>query len=141
MNSAQLKSFGARYTAAWCSQHAASVAAFFSEAGSLQINNGAPSVGRTAITAAAQGFMTAFPDMIVTMDGVDLQGDRAVYRWTLTGTNTGPGGSGKAVRIGGYEEWRFGADGLIAESRGHFDEADYTRQLAAESESALHRHE
>ena len=26
-----------------------------------------------------------------------------------------PGGSGKAVRISGYEEWRFGADGLIAE--------------------------
>jgi hypothetical protein len=132
MNSAQLKSFGTRYTAAWCSQDAASVAAFFSEAGSLQINDGAPSVGRTAITAAAQGFMTAFPDMIVTMDGVDLQGDRAVYRWTLTGTNTGPGGSGRAVRISGYEEWRFGADGLIAESKGHFDEADYRRQLSAD---------
>ena len=134
MDSAQLKSFGARYTAAWCSQNAASVAAFFSEAGSLQINSGAPSVGRTAITAAAQGFMTAFPDMVVTMDGVDLQGgDRAVYRWTLTGTNTGPGGSGKAVRISGYEEWRLGADGLIAESKGHFDEADYKRQLSADT--------
>ncbi len=64
MDSAQLKSFGARYTAACCSQNAASVAAFFSENPiSLQINNGAPSVGRTAITAAAQGFMTAFPDI------------------------------------------------------------------------------
>lgn len=132
MDSAQLKSFGARYTAAWCSQNAASVAAFFAEGGSLQINNAAPSVGRTAITAAAQGFMTAFPDMVVAMDGVDLQGDRAVYRWTLTGTNTGPGGSGKAVRISGYEEWRLGADGLIAESKGHFDEADYKRQLSAD---------
>ena len=133
MDSAQLKSFGTRYTAAWCSQNAASVAAFFSEAGSLQINNGAPSLGRTAITAAAQSFMTAFPDMVVAMDGVDLRGDGAVYRWTLTGTNTGPGGSGKAVRISGYEDWRFGADGLIAESKGHFDEADYKRQLSAET--------
>jgi hypothetical protein len=133
MDSARLKSFGARYTAAWCSQNAATVAAFFSGAGSLQINNGAPSVGRTAITAAAQGFMTAFPDMVVTMDGVDLQRDRAVYRWTLTGTNTGPGGSGKAVRISGYEEWRLGTDGLIAESKGHFDEADYKRQLSADT--------
>jgi hypothetical protein len=117
MNLAQLQSFGKRYTAAWCSLNAASVAAFFSEAGSLQINGGAPSLGRTAITASAQGFMTAFPDMMVTMDGVDRQGDGAVYRWTLTGTNTGPGGSGEVVRISGYEEWRFGADGLIAESR------------------------
>ena len=133
MDSAQLKSFGTRYTVAWCSQNAARVAAFFSEAGSLQINSGAPSVGRPAITAAAQGFMTAFPDMIVTMDGADLLGDHAVYRWTLTGTSTGPGGSGKAVRISGYEEWRFGADGLIAQSKGHFDEADYKRQLGADS--------
>jgi hypothetical protein len=137
MDAAQLKSFGTRYTAAWCSQDAASVAALFSEAGSLQINNGPPSVGRTAITAAAQGFMTAFPDMIVTMDGVDLQGDRAAYRWTLTGTNAGPGGSGKAVRISGYEEWRFGRDGLIAESKGHFDEADYKRQLSADASEQL----
>jgi predicted ester cyclase len=132
MDAAQLKAFGARYTAAWCSQNAASVAAFFSEAGSLQINGGAPSVGRAAITAAAQGFMTAFPDMVVTMDGVDLEGDRARYRWTLNGTNTGPGGTGKAVKISGYEEWRFGPDGLVAESKGHFDEADYKRQLSAD---------
>ena len=127
----QLKSFATRYTAAWCSQNPASVASFFSEGGSLTINTGAPSVGRTSITAAAQSFMSAFPDMIVAMDKVDLQGDQAVYRWTLTGTNTGPGGSGKAVRIHGYEEWRFGADGLIAESKGHFDEVDYKRQLSA----------
>jgi predicted ester cyclase len=96
---------------------------------SLKINHGAPSVGRTAITAAAQGFMTAFPDMVVAMDSVSLDGRRAVYRWTLTGTNTGPGGTGKAVRISGYEEWTFGAEGLIAESKGHFDETDYNRQL------------
>ncbi len=75
--------------------------------------------------------MTAFPDMVVTMDAVEVQGDRAIYRWTLAGTNTGPGGSGKAVRISGYEQWRLGADGLIAESKGHFDEADYKRQLSA----------
>jgi predicted ester cyclase len=129
MNAVRLEAFGRNYTAAWCSQNAASVAAFFSESGSLKINHGAPSVGRTAITAAAQGFMTAFPDMVVAMDSVSLDGRRAVYRWTLTGTNTGPGGTGKAVRISGYEEWTFGAEGLIAESKGHFDETDYNRQL------------
>jgi uncharacterized protein (TIGR02246 family) len=131
MDAAQLKEFGSRYTAAWCSQNAASVAAFFAEDGSLKINDGAPSVGRTAITAAARDFMTALPDMVVTMNSVSLQGDRAVYRWTLTGTNTGPGDTGKALRISGYEEWRIGANGLIAESKGHFDEPDYQRQLNA----------
>jgi hypothetical protein len=58
-----------------------------------------------------------------------LDGARAVYRWTLTGTNTGPGGTGRAVRISGYEEWTFGADDLIAQSEGHFDESDYNRQI------------
>ena len=129
MDATRLMELGRKYTAAWCSQDPASVAAFFAEKGSLKINNAPPSVGRTAITAAAQGFMTAFPDMVVAMDGVSIEGRGAVYRWTLSGTNTGPGGTGMAVRITGYEEWTFGKDGLIAESKGHFDEAEYNRQL------------
>jgi SnoaL-like polyketide cyclase len=131
MDSAKLKDFATRYTAAWCSQNAASVAAFFAERGSLKINDGSPSVGRAAITAAAQGFMTAFPDMVVAMDEVNgVDRHHAVYRWTLTSTNTGSGGSGNPVRISGFEEWTIGADGLIAESKGHFDQANYDRQLS-----------
>jgi uncharacterized protein (TIGR02246 family) len=130
MDTTQLNAFGTRYAAAWCSHNAASVASFFAENGSLEINDGAPAIGRAAITAAAQGFMTAFPDMVVTMDGVGHDGDRAVFHWTLIGTNTGPGGSGRPVRISGYEEWTIGPDGLVAASKGHFDETDYTRQLS-----------
>ena len=33
------------------------------------------------------------------------------------------------MRISGYEEWPIGPDGLIASSLGHFDAADYQRQL------------
>ena len=73
--------------------------------------------------------MTAFPDMVVKLDHVSQDGGHAIFRWTWTGTNTGPGGTGKSVRINGYEEWTIGADGLIAESKGHFDEAEYQRQL------------
>jgi steroid delta-isomerase-like uncharacterized protein len=129
MDASRLKEFGAKYTAAWCSQNAASVAAFYADDGSLTINDGTPSVGRTAITAAAQGFMTAFPDLVVAMDGVSLDGSRAVYRWTLTGSNTGLGGTGRTVRISGYEEWTLSPQGLIARSSGHFDEPEYNRQL------------
>jgi hypothetical protein len=125
----QLEEFAQKYAAAWCSQNAASVAAFYNAKSSLKINGGQPSVGRAAITAAAQEFMTAFPDMVVTMDDVNVDGNHAIFRWTLTGTNTGPGGTGKAVRISGYEEWMIGPDGLIADSKGHFDEAEYQRQL------------
>jgi uncharacterized protein (TIGR02246 family) len=129
MNTEKLSAFATRYTAAWCSQDAASVASFFSENGTLKINHGNPSSGRAAITAAAQLFMTTFPDMIVKMEEISRDGSRTVYRWTLTGTNTGPGGNGRAVRISGHEEWTFGADGLILESMGHFDDAEYQRQL------------
>ncbi|MBL0169830.1 MAG: nuclear transport factor 2 family protein [Gemmatimonadaceae bacterium] len=129
VNDSALKEFATRYTAAWCSEQAASVAAHFAEHGSLKINAGSPAVGREAITASAQAFMTAFPDMIVAMDSLTTTGAHPVYHWTLTGTNTGPGGTGKAVRIHGYEEWTMGADGLIAASLGHYDEAEYARQL------------
>jgi predicted ester cyclase len=93
------------------------------------MNGGAPAVGRSAITEAAQSFMTAFPDLQVLMDAILLQDDRAIYHWTLTGTNTGPAGTGHRVRISGYEVWKVADDGLIAESQGHFDAAAYQRQL------------
>jgi uncharacterized protein (TIGR02246 family) len=129
MDSTVLSEFAARYTAAWCSQNAARVASFFAEQGSLTINEGTPSVGRAAITGAAQGFMTAFPDLEVRMDSVTMNGAEVTYHWTLTGTNSGPGGTGTFVRISGFEQWRFGSDGLIAQSKGRFDATDYQRQL------------
>lgn len=38
--------------------------------------------------------------------------------------------AGNRVRISGFEEWTLGADGLIAESQGRFDQAEYEHQLA-----------
>ena len=132
----ELTDFGARYAAAWSSQDPVRLASFYNENGSLIVNGGAPSVGRTAITETARAFMTAFPDMVVTMDHVSDDGRLAIFRWTWTGTNTGPGGTGQSVRIQGYEEWTFAADGLIAKSNGHFDEAEYQRQLKEGASSA-----
>ena len=73
--------------------------------------------------------MVAFPDLQVLMDDLLIHGDKDEYRWTLVGTNTGPGGTGRRVRISGFEEWSIGEDGLIASSRGHYDQAEYDRQL------------
>jgi len=39
------------------------------------------------------------------------------------------GRDGRRVRISGFERWRIGSDGLIASSQGHFDAAEYRRQL------------
>ena len=129
MDTERLRDFGTRYTAAWNNHDATGVAAFHNEGSSLKVNEGEPAVGREAITAVAQGFMTAFPDMVLEMDSLRTTESTIEYHWTFTGTNTGPDGTGNAVRFSGYEEWTLGEDGLIVASLGHFDEAEYNRQL------------
>jgi hypothetical protein len=128
-DSEQLNDFARRYTEAWCSQDPAQVSAHYAPHGSLTINGGTPSVGRAAITEAARSFMTAFPDMRVLLDELRVEDDGIEYHWTLVGTNTGPGGTGNRVRISGFEEWTIGDDGLIDGSQGHYDQAQYDRQL------------
>jgi steroid delta-isomerase-like uncharacterized protein len=126
---AKITTFAKRYAEAWCSQNPESVAAFFAENGLLRVNDAPPAVGRAAIAEVAQGFMRDLPDMIVTMDDVTHESDGTKFHWTLTGTNAGPGGTGKRVRISGFELWKLDPDGLIAESKGRFDSAEYERQL------------
>jgi uncharacterized protein (TIGR02246 family) len=122
----RLRSLAERYTRAWCSGEPERVAAHYAPDGSLTVNDGAPSVGRAAITEAARSFMDAFPDMRVLMDDLRVGADATEYRWTLVGTNTGAGGTGRSVRISGFEEWTVGDDGLIAASLGHYE---YDRRL------------
>ena len=130
MTNEELIEFARRYTAAWCSHDAASVAAFFSEGGSLTVNDGEPAVGRSSITEVVQGFYDAFPDTVVLMDAARGAGGHGVYLWTYEGTNNGPGGTGHAVRFSGWEKWTLSSDGLIEVSDGRFDAAEYGRQLA-----------
>jgi SnoaL-like domain len=154
VTSNRLKEFAKRYAKAWCSQNPDSVAAFFAERGSISINSGPPAVGRAALAKEAEAFMTMFPDMILTFrltgatrrsHGISLDTNRN-EQWT--------GGTGNRVQISGYELWKIdnGAggsratwtgkpervdeqggesinDGLIRESKGHFDSAEYERQL------------
>jgi nuclear transport factor 2 (NTF2) superfamily protein len=129
MDMQRLREIGAGYTSAWNSGDPAKVAAFFAPDGSLQVNDADPAVGREAIAGVARGFMTAFPDLHLVMDSLVEKDGATRYHWTFIGTNTGPGGTGKAVRFSGYEAWTLDRDGLIARSLGHFDEAEYRRQL------------
>jgi uncharacterized protein (TIGR02246 family) len=129
MTLTELTKFAQRYAKAWCSRNPETVAAFFAKNGSLSVNDGPPAVGRAAIAEIARGFMRTFPDMVVTTDDVSHDSDETKFHWTLTGTSTGPGGTGKRVRISGYELWKIDNDGLIGESKGDFDSAEYERQL------------
>jgi SnoaL-like protein len=79
------------------------------------------------IVEVAEAFIAAFPDIEVFMDDLILRADGIIeYRWTFTGTSAETGNS---VRVPGFEEWTIAPDGLIADSRGHYDQAEYDRQV------------
>jgi predicted ester cyclase len=120
-----LTKFARLYAEAWCSKDPEKVAAFYAKNGSISVN-GAPPV---PIAEVARGFMRDFPDMVVTFDKLENAPAGREFHWTFSGTNTGLGGKGNRVRISGYELWKIDKDGLINESKGHFDADDYERQL------------
>ena len=127
MDAAALQKMAESYTAAWCSGDPTAVAEFYTESGSLTVNDGPAAVGRAAVAETARAFMTALLDLRLFLDGVVKTGEnRADYHWTLTGASA----QGHAVRISGSEKWQLNGDGHIAASQGHFDAADYRRQLA-----------
>jgi SnoaL-like protein len=124
VTSDELKNFAASYAKAWCSQNPESIAAFFAENALLTVNDGPP----VPVLEVARGFMRDFPDMTVTFDRMEPRGDRTAFHWTLFGTHAE---TEKHVRISGYELWKIDDAGLIAESSGHFDAAEYERQVRA----------
>ena len=122
----ELTQFATRYAAAWSGGDPTAFAQFYAEDGSLTINDGKPSVGRGAVEQTARGFMTNFPDMVVELVELRTEDGRVAFHWHWTGTNTGPGGTGNAVDLFGFEEWILGDDGFILESQGHMDDAEYS---------------
>ena len=128
----ELNEFATRYATAWSNGDPVAFASFYAENGSYRINDGEPSVGREAIAATAGGFMAAFPDMLIRVVEVTQTDEHTEFHWHWTGTNSGPGGTGNAVDLKGYEQWTFGTNGLILETRGYMDDAEYQRQLHAD---------
>jgi nuclear transport factor 2 (NTF2) superfamily protein len=119
----QIEQLARTYTEAWCSRDPARVAGHYVPGGRIAINGG----DATGIAEVADAFIAAFPDIEVFMDDLVLREDGIVeYRWTFTGTSAE---TGTSVRVPGYEEWTIASNGLIAESRGHFDQTEYDRQL------------
>ena len=122
---ARIREFARSYTDAWCSHDPKRGADHFVSGGTIAINGGEP----TEVTEVARSFIEAFPDIQVFMDDVVFNDETVAYHWTFTVTNIGPGGTGRAMRITGFEEWTFGDDGLVAVSRGGYDQDEYDRQL------------
>lgn len=125
----KLTGFGEDYTVAWNSKNPENVASFFSENGVLVVNSGLPHKGRAEISEFVKGFMTAFPDMKLTMDSLTIKPTETQYHWSFAGTNTGPNGTGNKVFFNGFERWTFSENEKIQRSIGSFDEEDYSRQM------------
>ena len=133
-DSTDIDALAVSYAEAWSGGDPVHFASFYAEDGVLQINDGEPSIGRAAVEATARDFMSSFPDMLVELVEVRRDGERIIFEWHWTGTNTGPGGTGAAVDLYGFESWLLDEDGLIVESLGHMDEDEYARQLDAGGE-------
>ncbi len=118
----QIEELARSYTEAWCSHDVGRVVDHYVPGGTIAFNGGEP----VGIEEVAQFFVTAYPDGEVFMDDLVFKEDSVEYHWTVTGTRAE---TSKRVRIAGFEEWTIGADGLIAESLRHYDEAEYDRQL------------
>jgi hypothetical protein len=118
----QIEQLARDYTEAWCSRDSRRVAAHYATGGTIAIDGGEPA----PIASVAESFVAAFPDIEVVMDDLVVTDDLVSYHWMFTGTSAE---TGKSVCIPGFEEWTIGADGLIAESRGYYDQPEYDRQL------------
>jgi SnoaL-like protein len=124
-----LEIFAKSYAQAWSGKRPRFVALYFAEDGSLQVNDQKPAKGRDEISNVAKGFMTDLPDMHVRYDSLVTKSNGIEFHWTLLATNSGPSGTGKKVRVSGYEFWQISKEGLISKSQGHFPTEEYNRQL------------
>ena len=124
-----LEVFAKSYAQVWSGVRPNFDAMFLEEKGALHLNESKPAEGRAQITEVAQGFMRALPDMVVSYDSLVTKPTGTEFHWTLAATNSGPGGTGKKVKISGFELWQMGENGLILKSQGHFPTDEYNRQL------------
>jgi steroid delta-isomerase-like uncharacterized protein len=83
-----------------------------------------------------QPFVTAFPDLRVTVDAVISEGDEVAIRWTATGTHTGDGlgfpATQEAVSFCGIT-WVVARDGKMCEGWQNSNIPEVFRGLAAKA--------
>jgi steroid delta-isomerase-like uncharacterized protein len=89
-------------------------------------------IGLDALKSWFASHRKAFPDMIMRIDETIVKHNRIVWRWTITGTNTGPVGemppTGRNVRFSGVSIAGL-ANGKIAEIWDYYNQAALLGQL------------
>lgn len=78
-------------------------------------------------------FLTAFPDLEISVEESEVKGDKIFFLWQATGTNTGVFGevaaTGKKVKINGLSHLYFDDSGMLYREDVYFNELDLLQQL------------
>ena len=87
--------------------------------------------GLDSLKGAIARIRQTYPDFKLTSEEEFYVGNHAVVRWTVTGTNTGPGAfppTGKSFKVSGLSLSRF-VDGKLAEEHTEYDMLSVLQQL------------
>jgi steroid delta-isomerase-like uncharacterized protein len=94
---------------------------------------GMPLHGRDALKAAAQAYMTAFPDLHIEVTSSTLDEPRLAQEWTVTGTHRGElmgfAPTGRWTESYGATVTTFDDDGVMIEGASYWNPLAMLRQL------------
>jgi steroid delta-isomerase-like uncharacterized protein len=97
---------------------------------------GMPMQGRPALQQAAQGYMTAFPDLRIEVNSYTIDGPRLVQEWMSTGTHQGElmgmAPTGRWTETYGAVVTTCDDDGLVIEGAVYWNPLAMFRQLGLE---------
>jgi steroid delta-isomerase-like uncharacterized protein len=98
---------------------------------------GMPLQGRDALRDAAQAYMTAFPDLRITVSSFTVDGPRLVQEWVSTGTHQGVlmgmAPTGRWIENYGAMVTTCDDDGLVIEGAVYWNPLAMFRQLGLEA--------
>ena len=101
---------------------------------------GPPLQGREALRAATQAYMTAFPDLRVTISSHTIDGPRLAYEWVSTGTHQGVlmglAPTGRWIENYGATVTTCDEDGVVIEGSSYWNPLAMFRQLGLEAAPA-----
>jgi steroid delta-isomerase-like uncharacterized protein len=90
--------------------------------------------GPEAVKRSVSDFHAAFPDFAVSIDDLIAEGDRVVWRYTMTGSHNAPflgvPATGRRIAANGISIFRID-DGMLREGWINFDALGLLRQLGA----------
>jgi nuclear transport factor 2 (NTF2) superfamily protein len=115
------------HCAAWTSRSPDAVAERYTATTSFSINRADPMTTRQAVAEMAAGFMSDFPDLVLTCNSVLVADGHMVYAWTFKGHYRE---NGNLARFTGWEEWDLDDELKVIKSLGWYDANDYERQIA-----------